>query len=73
MLKLDEKNRLFNFVSDFVTGLEMYLDNNSGKVTLYYEKLKGGVTLERLKILIADYISRNMLIETYKTVTIYQW
>lgn len=74
MLKLDSKNGLFSFVNNLVeSGLEMYLDNRNGKVTLYYEKLKSDISLERLKIMIADYIRSNMLMESYKNVMIYQW
>lgn len=74
MIKLNNKNGLFNFVNGFVElGIEMYLDNKCGKVTLYYDKLKDNISMEKLKILIADYISRNMLLETYKKVVIYQW
>ena len=53
--------------------MEMYLDKRNGKVTLYYERLNQDISLERLKIMIADYISRHMLMESYKNVVIYQW
>ena len=74
MLKLDNKNGLYNFVNNLIeSGMEMYLDKRNGKVTLYYERLKQDISLERLKIMIADYISRHMLMESYKNVVIYQW
>ena len=74
MLKLDDKNGLYNFVNNLIeSGMEMYLDERNGKVTLYYERLKQDISLERLKIMIADYIGRHMLMESYKNVVIYQW
>lgn len=69
ILKLNSKNGLYNFVDNFVdSGMEMYLDNRDGKVTIYYEDLRHDISLERLKIMVADYIGRNMLMDSYKNV-----
>lgn len=75
MCKLDGQNGLYNMTKELVeeNGMEMYFDANNKKVTLYYEKLKHGMNPERLKLKIADYIGRQLLGESYKTVSIYQW
>lgn len=73
MIKLDNKNGLYKFVSNIVKSeIEMYLDNNNGKISLYCE-LKEGLSVERLKLMIADYIGRNLLMDSYREVVIYSW
>lgn len=72
--RLNKKNGLYNFVDGLVeSGLAMFFDSRERRVTLYYEKLKNGISYEKFKILITDYIGKNMLVDEYKTITICEW
>ena len=72
--RLNKKNGLYNFVDGLVeSGLAMFFDSRERRVTLYYEKLKNGISYEKFKILITDYIGKNMLVDEYRTITICEW